>query len=288
MKKRLNVALVFDENYVDYACVTIKSLIRNINPTICITFYCIGNDLSVVAMKKVEDTLKSSENEILWINPENQLIELSKSAENLGRFPSIVWYKVFLPFILPRKIEEVLFVDTDILINGDISKFYSNTLINMGDNLIACALDRASDELAKIFNLDKYINSGVILYNCKGIRAKWSIKDYAALFWNVYNSIDIVFPDQDVINVMFKDLIYLINIKWNFTKVVDKDYVKQNPEEEKNAVVVHFVGGEKPWNIDYCGPYAFKYLGYYWKYLTLGQIIRAVGIKVILKIREFL
>ena len=288
MKKKLNIALVFDENYVDYACVTIKSLLKNVNSNSEITFLCINNDLSSVGIKKVEATLKNSKNEIIWINPDQKLTELSNLAVHLGRFPSIVWYKVFLPFILPKEIDEVLFIDTDILINGDISSFYHCTLVQMGKNLIACALDRSADTLAKVFNLDKYINSGVILYNCKRIRANWNVDDYMKFFWNAYNSINIIFPDQDIINIMFDSSIYLFDTKYNFTKMVDKEYVVSNKTEVKESVIIHFVGGEKPWNIDYCGPYAFKYLRYYYKYLSFRKIIKMLCIKIILKIKTYL
>ena len=77
-------------------------------------------------------------------------------------------------------------------------------------------------------------------------------------------------------------------MKYNFSKVVDKEYTKANKTSVKEAVIIHFVGGEKPWNADYCGPFAFEYLRYYYKYSTFLKTLRMIVVKIILKMKSFL
>ena len=80
---------------------------------------------------------------------------------------------------------------------------------------------------------DKYINSGVLIMNLKNIRERHLDDEMITLL----NTNRYAYPDQDVINIVFKDKIYLSNI-YNSTETTGF---------RDDAKIIHYIRERKGW-----------------------------------------
>ena len=196
-----------------------------------------------------------------------------KDAPVSKTYPLEIYYRLFAAHILPDTIDKVLYLDADTIVKGNLSTFYN---IDLGDKLYAGASN--VKEFLRVFNVIKnsahkdaeYLNTGVLLMNLKKLREEQNLND-------IYEFIRkhrflMVLPDQDVLSGLYghrvikvSNLIYNISelaiTKHNFDfknakNKIDIDWV------EKNTIIIHYIGKNKPWRPNYKGilkPYYDKY-----------------------------
>ena len=124
-------------------------------------------------------------------------------------WPPSMYYRLKAASVLD-KIDKCVYIDGDTLINNDLFELYN---INLEDNYIGAVLESAPD--TKI-NPEIYINSGILLMNLKKIRTdNKETKLLTEIEKNTANHY-YEFPDQDILNVVFKDRIKLLPFKYNF------------------------------------------------------------------------
>jgi len=114
-----------------------------------------------------------------------------------------MYYKLYIPTILPQEAERCLFLDVDMVINADIAELYN---IELSDNVIAAAEDIPDCILHKqrigLSQNDLYINSGVMVCDLK----KWRMLEYSQPIFNFTRSVAAkIQNEQDVIAMYFKD-----------------------------------------------------------------------------------
>ena len=165
----LHIALAADNNYVMPTTVVIQSIFDN-NANCDIQIY----------MLYLEDTL--SKDELAFMASEVQkhggvLTSLEVKNEQIEGFPSTrhgkaTLLRLCLPELLPH-INKILYLDGDIIVDGDISYLYN---IDITDFLAAATRDSAS-----VYNIGYqtsmginsshfYFNAGVMLLNLEAFR----------------------------------------------------------------------------------------------------------------------
>ena len=165
--------------------------------------------------------------------------------------------------ILEEEIDRILYLDADTIVNRSLDTLFD---IDMGNNSIAMGLDSLGEHHKIKIGLDKddyYFNSGVILFDLnKWKRNRLSEKIVAHIKEgnNHYPA-----PDQDLLNVVCKDNIALLDARYNMQPIhlafSPKDYYKnyttnayysreQIEVAVKNIVIYHFFRflGEFPCN----------------------------------------
>lgn len=104
--------------------------------------------------------------------------KLEKSRVSVGAF-----YKLLIPQVLPKEIEKVIYLDSDIIVNLDIHKLWQ---IELGDSLLGVVPKKtqyANSKMAtrrmnkayalcrgNIVKIDDYFNSGVLIMNLNLLR----------------------------------------------------------------------------------------------------------------------
>lgn len=265
------IPIVFSANakYAPYIAVTITSIMKNASKNREYRFYILYTELPITTILRLED-----------INGENyktkcvNVQEFCKDGMYSSAYFSIeMYYRIMIPEIFTQY-DKVLYLDCDIVAVHDVSELYD---VDLGDNLIGAVRNLMHDKMKKYINLslgldtDKYINSGVILFNCKQCRKEHYTDESFKL---LVKRQDFRYPDQDLINMMSIDRIYYLNPRWNFTwhyrhlqesknlelHLNDEDLANFY-EYEKNPYLIHYTGEVKPWNN------VNKYLSdYFWKY----------------------
>lgn len=187
--------------------------------------------------------------------------------------------RLLIPDLLPFY-DKVLYLDSDLVAQGDIAELYDTDL---GDNLLGAVPDidtlgrlnfndgRRLEYASNVLKLDdpyNYFQAGVMLLNCKGLRDAMSVEQC------LEKALDAKLPGgvQDLFNAACKGKVTLIDWKWNVlhdcNDLVD-DVFSAAPASAWNAYVesrsrpqiIHYAGAVKPWEEPGCD---YGYV--FWRY----------------------
>ena len=162
-------------------------------------------------------------------------------------WPEEMYYRILAFELLPRTETRALWLDADIIVNGNIEDFYSQSF---DDNyaVVCSGCNQNLKENLGLPNEYSYFNSGVILYNLERLRRDFTANDF-------FNCIDknrekLHAPDQDVLNIMFAGKVkYADESVYNNETfggyVLDRAKIKILHTKAK---IIHFNGPIKPWN----------------------------------------
>lgn len=126
----------------------------------------------------------------------------------------------------------ILTLDHDTIILDDISGLFCNVLKDGGFYVAGC-----NEPYWERITGKKYINAGVLLWNLDKIRKEHRDD----LMINLLNNIDYRLPEQEVINIVCDDGIFVLGSEYNFCDYVDPP---------KHAIkILHFAGkaGRESW-----------------------------------------
>lgn len=243
----INFVYCFDSNYDKQAFTSIASLLDNINEKIKII---------VIHKSQIETSFIPK-----FITEHNNLDSITVSLFNNKNysFPNIenthiseaTYYRLFIDEYLDNSIEEVVYLDSDIICNSDplpLIKDFFKKLQNSSFSLAACTEEGVLDTKLKTLSMDsgKYFNAGFLLINMSNWK-KQRIKEN--LLTNLENSsINFEYWDQDLFNFYFDgqylDLDKVLN--WNI-KV--EETLSKNEEFKllQEVKFFHFAGNKKPW-----------------------------------------
>ena len=268
----MNVVITVDDNYIRPAMIMLESLFEHNSAEIRI--YLLHSNVSDENLKRLAAHVGRLGGEFSDIRIP---ADLFAGATVTKYFTKEMYYRLLIPQLLPRE-ERALYLDPDIIIFRSIEEFYRSDL--EGRQMIAVP-DYLGDvyypERKKNLGLDrnyKYINSGVILFNIPLMNECFHIDEMFS-FMNTCGLV-LEFPDQDLINVYFKDSIQYAPREYNFTTeyVGTGDFLKYlfspayRRSERERVVIAHYMGKCKPWKPSYYYKYYRRYRFYLNKYLT--------------------
>ena len=254
MGKTVHLVYMADSKYLPYMMTSLYSAIKNKNRTTKYHVHVIAKDFS----NKDKTTLQKLTAKNIDINiydAEDKNLDTS----HLGRFGSfnISLQKLFIADYL-KEIDKVLYLDSDTLVQSDLSKVYDTPVENV---YVAAVKDglmyQFPEHIDELSLRDKnfYFNSGVMLLNLNKIRND-KIINRALIYFNTHQD---VFGDQDILNVVFKGKVTPLSYRYNCNSVFfeEKDakflsafWNEPVPETPKavydNTVILHFAG-HKPW-----------------------------------------
>ena len=184
-------------------------------------------------------------------------------------------YRLMIPRIMESlsdgEADKCIYLDGDLAVEGDISELFNLDIKGYYIGGVGDWLQLFEDrELPDFPSMDKYINSGVLLFNLKEINRTDGLKEKLEKE-GCRN--DFLYNDQDAINSVLYDGIKLLPLKYN---AMSPDIYQDNQnffnqygkesiiEARKNPVIVHYITDKKPW--------LFKttiMAGKWWKYIKM-------------------
>ena len=216
----IHIVTNMNNKYIYPSIVSINSVLRNSNKnknTIVYHILC-PDDLRRRNINK----LKS----LLYIYPTN-LIMIFYNMGNLfnkhknNRFSEVTFYRLLTPIFIP--IEKVIYLDSDVLVFGDLEDMYN---LQIRDNYVLGILDLLSNGIDYLgLKSEKYINAGVLILNLDLIRKDQ--KFYEMLFMSK-NCRQLKNNDQTIINYIFYPKIGILPSKYgifNFNSIFDIKYL---------------------------------------------------------------
>lgn len=140
---------------------------------------------------------------VILINASNQIFFPDDSANCVNAWQYMDMLRCALGFILPSTEKNVLWLDIDTIIDGDISELFK---IDMDGYYFA-----GVTEFYKSTNFFRYINVGVCMHNLELLRKNSKEVELISLL----NDVRLEFPGQDAINLLCQGRIKTIDSEFN-------------------------------------------------------------------------
>lgn len=294
----LEIAIASDDVYAEFVTIALVSLLENNKSFPNIRIHLLSNAITESNIEIISN-LVSSYQRLLCIYKVNDIKERLGIA--VPQTISISSYlRLFLASIIPNKVNKILYIDTDAIINKSLETLWK---IDLKDNLVAGVLDSVSTHAKFAIGLksnEAYINAGFLLINLLLWR-KENI-EYKFLQFLLDHKGIVYHHDQGLINIICRGRKLILPIQYNmvtnFFVFPYRNYRHILPfysEEEflygrENPVYIHFTAGvaNRPWMKHCRHPQKQLFLDYRSKTVYAYKPLYKDNRKVSLKILSFL
>lgn len=255
MKK--NILASINHYFMKYFLSMVKSL-SDSNPDSEFDVYILQNNLPEEDREHIRKNFPEKCNPIFLDVDEKYFKGMPQSK----RWPHETFYRLMVAKLLPESVERILYLDGDIIIHGNIDELYNTDF--QGNLFVGCT---QVNKFLNFFNClrltafpgYKYVNAGVMLMNVTELRKVMDLDKMAKFIRR--NAIRLNMLDQDVLFKFFGNKMLLVDrYKYNLADRHITQYNKKhkkNPIDlewvEKNNVIIHYLGRNKPWKDDYKG-----------------------------------
>ncbi|HRO42730.1 MAG TPA: glycosyltransferase family 8 protein [Flavipsychrobacter sp.] len=263
----MEIALGLDEKYVMPGGVLMLSIVKTHTNT-PVNFHILSEALSDKSKMLLRDCIKHAPfASVSFYNITDW--EMKSKMPEAFHFTKAIYYKLFVAHLLPPSLSRVLYFDSDMLVVDSLKELWETDL---EDYAAAASIDLHHDDIRDFNRLGYhqqygYFNSGMCLMNLN----IWRTEDLPnkILSFVLEHKERCKYYDQDAINYILCGRIKRVSFKYNtqeFYAVEDVTVRKSLHEDLLNSrerpVVIHYIGGIKPWHIECQNPY--KNL---WKYM---------------------
>lgn len=244
------IVYTFDSAFVNYASVSIKSLLCHTSTSNNYDFIIFENDLSELDKIKLL-SLKESKNNVS-IRIYNTVHELHKHPSGTFRSHAhlsiATYFRLFIPNFLSNY-SKLIYIDSDTILLADVAKLYS---LDLG-NAPFCAYVEPPYPANYRMNKDHF-NDGVLVMNIDLLK-KDKLLERAVPLLLKYK--DLPLPGQDVINMLYTGQIHPLPVEWNFCWHLTERNLRKTLDPDKGIQIlhglvspklIHYASPEKPWN----------------------------------------
>ena len=268
------IAVPCSNFYAPYLSVWLQSMVETSSSKNNYDIVVLQDDISTKNQKKLLEIIKNHPNfSLRFFNP-SRYLDKSEITIQKKYLSSVSSYRVTLNKFM-KGYDKVIVAEVDMIFKHDIKELFDTDIKNApiaavvdcfnikNYNLIPWLSDFVLETL-KMTDKYRYTNTGVMILNIEEFnKNEYSEKLIEMLKTNTYSCLE-----QDAMNSLFDDSIYLLDAKWNFlTCDEEKEQLNRNmpadlyhiwKETEKNPYIIHWCGQRKPWNS------TEEYLAYEW------------------------
>ena len=248
----LPIALCSDKNYFAHLATAVVSLLET-NPIIVGDIYLLVNDLPAETGDILCSHVRSN------YGAEIQIIQVPDAAmEGIGvsgHWTLGTYLKLFLGEFLPQHLDKVLFLDSDVIVVGDLKDLFASAETLAKSRVAVLAAVPETDSGRHLsrwgFSGDAYFNAGVMLINL----TTWRNHNVGSHLQSIARSMQGHLPvhDQDVLNLVLEDNWITLPNEFNELRRLEI------PPETK---IVHFASADKPWKTGNRHPAKSQYKRY--------------------------
>lgn len=279
----VNLCFAANEKYARHLAVALYSVLKNRDTKRLYDVLILHKDISEESQKRILEMEKEGNVFIRFISMEQYEKQV---AYDVGAYYSVETnYRLFLFGEMFAKYDRILYLDCDLIVEGDISGLYD---VELGDCEAAAVRSEDFRLLSKIkkpifmdrfpYNVDNYrtdalgmktpenyFNAGVLVMDLKKVRQRITQKQV----FEILHRHNYYYNDQDVLNIVFDGRVKNVDCRWNYMTYIPEQLAKENVNNRKlfaefyreNPCIIHYTSAEKPWNSE------TKVFGdRYWKY----------------------
>ncbi|AIZ80113.1 glycosyltransferase family 8 protein [Actinobacillus equuli subsp. equuli] len=193
-----------------------------------------------------------------YLQPLNsQIISCQVNMPNAKSWKTIehITEETFFRYLLGQiPVEKLLYLDCDLIIDGDISSLYD---VDLKNDIIAAVPDMFINYVehyyAEIPDFKPYFNAGVLLINVplwNKENIEYTLCELTSQFANV------IYADQDILNIVFHKKWKILDKIYNYQVGARHALLERGLESEclqsedlagKSPVVIHYTSHRKPW-----------------------------------------
>ena len=118
--KEYNICLSCDNNYAQYAGVVIASILLNSDDKSFFNFYILDGNIEQENKDKIEKLKEIKDFNLNFISIDENLFEVYKKIGTHSYISLSAYYRLKLASLLP-KIDKVLYLDCDVIINSNLA-----------------------------------------------------------------------------------------------------------------------------------------------------------------------
>ncbi len=242
-----NVGYAVSNEFVPILAVSIVSLCKNIQDTDILNLYILNSDISSENKRKLSKLKKIKNFKLHYIYCDNSLFKNIVPGISIHSN-----YRLMIGSLIPE-VDKILFLDADIVITKPLKELWT---IDLKDNYIGAVIDPGVELQYKYTIADKEkfpnkrYNTGLMLVNLKKWREE-DIEKKLILGAEWYSSKYKNWPDQNVMNMVFKDNILTLDYKYNCCPILKNNNFYQEDGiweiASKDPVIIHYAGSPKVW-----------------------------------------
>jgi lipopolysaccharide biosynthesis glycosyltransferase len=245
---RVNTLLCTNVLFQQHAAVCVASLLAN-NPDLFFDIVIVAQSTEKLDEAKLRRSLTQFKNYslrfITFSFPQDLALPL------IAHYTIDTYTRLWIKEFFPKDVKRVLYLDADIVVVDSIAPLWSE---NLNGALLGAVDIPGSDQGVRLLGLrqeDGYFNAGVLLIDLeqwRAIRAEEIVLDY------IRKNPDRIMYDQDALNACFYHCTKRLDFKWNVIRPFYREPVALPLEREKieeirrEARIIHFNGGSKPWS----------------------------------------
>ena len=246
-KEIIPVFYACDETYLKYALVSIYSLIKNASSEYKLDIHVLNTGISDMSTQMIK-RLENENVNIQFDDVTHKLKEIEGQLPLRDYYSMTTYYRIFIAQMFPWY-DKVIYLDSDTIVKGDISKMYE---IDLGDNYVGGVNDPVvsqTDIFAEYaesvlgINRFDYFNAGVLLINIKAFREENVLGQFVELI-NKYSFV--VAQDQDYLNVICQGKVLKLDPSW------DSEVYGEFLCSVEQMNIIHYNLAAKPWHYKDC------------------------------------
>ena len=239
----------FDKAFNIQASIAINSLLQNVSSKVSI--HIIHKEPETFDDMKLKIQRNSNLQNLYIYKYESDDIKLITDNTHLSE---ATYYRLFMSKFLSNKIQNLIYLDADIICINDPIKALGNIFDKLEKENKALG---AREEIMNSSILNRYksfglsndtiFNAGVLIINYK----KWLEQNIDFELFNLYQKRVGVIEDhdQEILNLFFEDNYIKLNNNFNYPGGWTK--TKELIEKAKNEVFfIHYLGKGKPWHVE--------------------------------------
>ena len=293
------VVFASDNNYVPMVTTTIYSMLRNASDAYRYDIVVLHEGIEWENQERMKAFFGQFENAGLQFCDVSRFVDQYELTTNNPHISNETYYRFLIQELLPYY-SKVLYLDSDLIVKGDVAELFS---VDLGDNLLAAVRDvdycgnlnmkdgirmRYTKEVLGMRRPYDYFQAGVLVLNTKAMRKLHPMEK-----WLEFASDDrYIYNDQDILNAHCQGRVKYLDYDWNvmtdcfgrignvfsFAPCAIFDAFNDSRNHEK---IVHYAGAQKPWKMMGCDRFDL-----YWEYakdtpfyVQLSSMLHAEAVK---------
>ncbi len=268
MNKIIPVFFSCDDKFVKFTSVALESMIVNANKIYTYRAYILNSDISLENQGIIYNHFNKYTNlEINFVNVSDYIKSVDSLLHVRDYYSKTTYYRLLIAKMF-TEYDKTIYLDSDMIIKGDISRLYE---IDLGNNLVGAAHEQAmiqtdayGDYVEKNLDISRYnfFNAGMLLINSKLWRDEEVFEKFMYLL-SIYTFK--VTQDEDYLNVICKDRVLFVGDKWNTESFLNKEI------SDEDICIIHYIMWAKPWHFT-----EVRYNEFFWKYAKMNPYYKEI------------
>lgn len=261
--QRQAIALTIDRQYILPAATMLRSIDAHLRSGLRFRVLVLNADLEASHREELRELVRSERLDIEFLSVAGDYSDLPVERH----IKTATYYRLLIASLC-RELDRVLFLDADLIVMRDVVELFE---MDLGPFAVAAVQDlfnpkvsspRALPGFASAYGVDpsaKYFNSGVMIIQM----ARWRERDveHRALEFLRRHRQHVGYWEQDALNAVLIDAWLALDRRWNvfpLTEILrgpkthalleDSLPLEEALALEADPFILHFVGGQKPWN----------------------------------------